>query len=33
MADAKKQDKAYTPKLRKDYDERIAKAMTEKFGY
>jgi large subunit ribosomal protein L5 len=33
MADAKKQDKAYTPRLRKDYDERIAKAMTEKFGY
>jgi large subunit ribosomal protein L5 len=28
MADAK-----YTPRLRKDYDERIAKAMTEKFGY
>src|SRR3546814_11140663 len=21
------------PRLRKDYDERIAKAMTEKFGY
>ena len=28
MADAK-----YTPRLRKDYDERIAKAMTEKVGY
>ena len=28
MADAK-----YTPRLRKDYDERIAKAMVEKFGY
>jgi large subunit ribosomal protein L5 len=28
MADTK-----YTPRLRKDYDERIAKAMTEKFGY
>ena len=28
MAEAK-----YTPRLRKDYDERIAKAMTEKFGY
>ena len=28
MADAK-----YTPRLRKDYDERIVKAMTEKFGY
>src|SRR4028119_1710011 len=23
----------YTPRLRKDYDERIAPAMTEKFGY
>jgi large subunit ribosomal protein L5 len=23
----------YTPRLRKDYDERIAAAMTEKFGY
>jgi large subunit ribosomal protein L5 len=23
----------YTPRLRKDYDDRIAKAMTEKFGY
>jgi large subunit ribosomal protein L5 len=28
MADAK-----YTPRLRRDYDERIAAAMTEKFGY
>ena len=28
MAEAK-----YMPRLRKDYDERIAKAMTEKFGY
>ena len=28
MADAK-----YTPRLRRDYDERIAQAMTEKFGY
>ena len=26
-------DAAYTPRLRKDYDERIAQAMTEKFGY
>ena len=26
-------EQAYTPRLRKDYDERIAKAMTEKFGY
>ena len=24
---------AYVPKLRKDYDERIAQAMVEKFGY
>jgi large subunit ribosomal protein L5 len=23
----------YTPRLRQDYDERIAPAMTEKFGY
>ena len=28
MADAK-----YTPRLRRDYDERIAQAMMEKFGY
>ena len=28
MADTK-----YTPRLRKQYDETIAKAMTEKFGY
>jgi large subunit ribosomal protein L5 len=28
MADAK-----YTPRLRRDYDERIASAMMEKFGY
>lgn len=28
MAEAK-----YTPRLRKDYDERIVKAMTDKFGY
>ncbi|MFN2472534.1 MAG: 50S ribosomal protein L5 [Sphingomicrobium sp.] len=27
------QTQAYTPRLRKDYDERIAKVMTEKFGY
>src|SRR3546814_20120029 len=32
MAEAQKQA-AYMPRLRKDYDERIAKAMTEKFGY
>ena len=35
----KKADKAaktpadYKPRLKRDYDERIAKAMTEKFGY
>src|ERR1051326_6859718 len=23
----------YTPRLKADYDKRIAKAMTEKFGY
>jgi len=28
MADTK-----YTPRLRRDYDERIVPAMTEKFGY
>jgi len=28
MAEAK-----YTPRLKRDYEERIAKAMTEKFGY
>ena len=27
------EEAAYTPRLRKDYDERIVKAMTEKFGY
>src|SRR4051812_1005616 len=33
-ASAKSSPKAdYVPKLRKDYDERIAQAMTEKFGY
>src|SRR4028119_917299 len=26
-------EQAYTPRLKKDYDERIAQAMTEKFGY
>jgi large subunit ribosomal protein L5 len=31
MAEAKKD--GYTPRLKKDYDDRIAKAMTEKFGY
>jgi large subunit ribosomal protein L5 len=29
MAEATK----YTPRLKRDYDERIAAAMTEKFGY
>jgi large subunit ribosomal protein L5 len=28
MAEAK-----YTPRLKRDYDERIVKAMTDKFGY
>ena len=28
MADSK-----YTPRLKRDYDERIAQAITEKFGY
>ena len=32
MAEAQKQA-AYTPRLRRDYDERIVPAMTEKFGY
>ena len=31
MAEAKKG--GYTPRLKKDYDDRIAKVMTEKFGY
>jgi large subunit ribosomal protein L5 len=26
-------EKAYTPRLKQDYDDRIAQAMTEKFGY
>ena len=26
-------EQAYTPRFKKDYDERIAQAMTEKFGY
>ena len=28
-----KMPKGYTPRLKADYDERIVKAMTEKFGY
>src|SRR5215210_8821994 len=32
MAEAQKQA-AYTPRMRTDYDDRIVKAMTEKFGY
>jgi large subunit ribosomal protein L5 len=32
-AEPSKKPADYTPRLRKDYDERIAKAMTEKFGY
>ena len=31
MAEATKD--GYVPRLKKDYDDRIAKAMTEKFGY
>lgn len=31
MAEANKD--AYKPRLKRDYEERIAKAMTEKFGY
>ena len=30
---AKADTSGYTPRLRKQYDETIAKAMTEKFGY
>ena len=30
---AKADSKAYTPRLKTDYDDRIVKAMTEKFGY
>jgi len=30
---AKGEAKAYTPRLKADYDEHIVKAMTEKFGY
>ena len=26
-------DEKYIPRLKRDYDDRIAKAMTEKFGY
>ena len=32
MAEAQNQAK-YTPRLKRDYDERIVPAMTEKFGY
>jgi large subunit ribosomal protein L5 len=28
-----KKDDGYTPRLKADYEERIVKAMTEKFGY
>jgi large subunit ribosomal protein L5 len=33
MADAQNNGAKYTPRLRRDYDERIAQAMMEKFGY
>src|SRR3954454_2781776 len=26
-------DEKYTPRLKRDYDERIVQAMTERFGY
>ena len=32
-AKAVKTDSSYTPRLKADYDARIVKAMTEKFGY
>src|SRR5688572_18775299 len=28
-----KAGEAYTPRLKRDYEERIVKAMTDKFGY
>jgi large subunit ribosomal protein L5 len=28
-----KKDDGYTPRLKTDYEDRIVKAMTEKFGY
>ena len=30
---AKKDSKSYTPRLKTEYDQSIAKAMTDKFGY
>jgi len=33
VADTQKEAKAYMPRMRKRYDDVIAKAMTEKFGY
>src|SRR3954451_20261902 len=30
---AKKDSQPYVPRLRRDYDERIVPAMTERFGY
>jgi large subunit ribosomal protein L5 len=33
MADAQNNGAKYTPRLRRDYDDRIAQAMMEKFGY
>ena len=32
-ADAPKSQQAYSPRLKGDYEQRIVKAMTEKFGY
>ena len=33
MADAKKQDKAYTPRMKRIYEDTVRKAMVEQFGY
>ena len=33
MADDQKNQAKYMPRLRKDYEDRIVKAMTDKFGY
>ena len=33
MVEAQNQAAKYTPRLKRDYDERIVAAMTEKFGY
>jgi large subunit ribosomal protein L5 len=33
VAEAQNQAAKYTPRMKRDYDERIVAAMTEKFGY